>query len=173
MALPPQKFREVVFQLLYSYDMGFSEEKDIIALVMQELEVSKKNVMAGQERMRALIKHVDEIDNVIGKTATSYEFDRIQSVERNILRLGAYELLFDAEIPPIVAIAEAVRLAKKFGTPESTTFVNAVLDAIYKKSLGQTVDAKALLEKAEILKKSEEAATALQNEPPKDENLQN
>lgn len=166
MALPPQKFREIVFQLLYSSDLGFSQEKDIVELIMGELSVTKKNVMTAQSRAAAIETHLAEIDETISKTATSYEFDRIQSVERNILRLGAYEILFDKDIPSVVAIAEAVRLAKKFGTPESASFVNAVLDVIYKTSLGEAADISLLEEKSETLKKSEQAALEIQNEPP-------
>ena len=165
MALPPQKFREIVFQLLYGHDMGPAEEKDMVNLIMQELAVTKKSVMAGQERVHALLSQLSEIDNVIGKTVHSYEFERIQSVERNILRLGAYELLFDSSIPSVVAIAEAVRLAKKFGTPESASFVNAVLDAIYKSSKGEAIDIRTLEQQAEALKQSEKAAQDLQEGP--------
>jgi N utilization substance protein B len=164
MALPPQKFREIVFQLLYSSDMGFSEEKDIIALLMQELAVARKYVLAAQEKVKEIRKHQPELDDAIGKAAVSYEFERIQTVERNILRLGAYELLFDCTIPSVVAIAEAVRLAKKFGTPESASFVNAVLDAIYKLSKGENVDTSAIQERIEHLKQSEQTATEKQNE---------
>lgn len=164
MALPPQKFREIVFQLLYSFDMGFSEEKDIIELIMHELEVTKKNVCIAQERMKNIRSQQQEIDEVIRKAAISYEFERIQTVERNVLRLGAYELLFDCTIPSVVAIAEAVRLAKKFGTPESAGFVNAILDSIYKASKGEKIDKEALRKNEEELKKSEQAASDLQNE---------
>ena len=65
-----------------------------------------------------------------------YDIDRIHSVERNVLRLGIYELFFDPEIPPKVAIAEAIRMSKKFGTPESVSYVNAIMDNIYKRKQG-------------------------------------
>lgn len=164
MALPPQKFREMVFQLLYSDDIGFSEEKDIIEMIMNELKVTKKSALIGQERVIKIRQYLQKLDELIAKIVVSYEFERIQTVERNILRLGAYELLFDDEVPPIVAIAEAVRLAKKFGTPESAGFINAVLDSMYKTSKGENVDEDSILKKADTLKKSEQAATDLQNE---------
>ena len=72
--------------------------------------------------------------------------------------MGVYELLYDESIPPKVAISEAMRLAKKFGTPESATFVNALLDAIYKSSLGEQLDVTRLSESAKQLRKSEEIA---------------
>ncbi len=72
---------------------------------------------------------------MIAQTAFGYEFDRIPHVERAVLRLGIYELYFSNEVPPKVAISEAVRLAKKFATIESSRFINGILDALYKKKL--------------------------------------
>lgn len=69
---------------------------------------------------------------MITEHSTSYEFERIPRIERNVLRLGVYEIMYDSDIPPKVAIAEAIRLTRKFATPESATFVNAILDSILK-----------------------------------------
>ena len=72
---------------------------------------------------------------MISETSLSYDLDRIHSVERNVLRLGIYELFYETEIPPKVAIAESIRLSKKFGTPESVSYVNAIIDNLYKRKL--------------------------------------
>lgn len=156
MAVPQQKIREIVFQLLYSYDLGQANDEDMITMLSAELAVSKQIVSVAQNRVKEIRAKQNEIDAQITKTSTSYEFDRIQSVERNILRLGVFELLFDEEIPPKVAIAEAIRLARKFGTPESASFVNAILDSLYKESLGESVDIHQLTQIAKQLKESEE-----------------
>jgi transcription antitermination protein NusB len=158
MPVPLQKFREVVFQMLYSYDMGRAEEKDMIQLLMKELAVTKKIVQMAQERVRHVIAKYPEIDAMLVKASQSYEFERIQSVERNILRLGVFELFFDQTIPPKVAITEAMRLARKFGTPESAFFVNAILDYLYQESLGKTIDITKLDKSVKDLKKSEQLA---------------
>lgn len=155
MAVPQQKFRELVFQLLYSYDMGRANEIDMIELMMAELAVTKKTVRTAQESVQAILSKQPEIDALIAKTSTSYAFERIQSVERNILRLGAFEVLFDQSVPPKVAIAEAMRLSRKFGTLESASFVNAILDSIYKATLGEPVDAEQLKESVQLLVESE------------------
>jgi len=128
MALPKQKFREIVFQLLFSDDFGSDEE--VITLLMSELAVSKKTVREAIEHKAQIETKQTEIDRLIAHTSKAYDFERISRVERSILRLGIYELLHDASIPLKVAIAEAIRLARKFGTPESASFVNAVLDAV-------------------------------------------
>lgn len=155
-SLPIQKFREIVFQLLYSQDMGHTEEDHMIDLLMKELSVTRKSIKQAQARTEAIRAKLPEIDGMIAKTSRSYDFDRIQSVERNILRLGIYELFFDDSIPPKVAISEGVRLAKKFGTPESATFVNAIMDALYKCSLGENIDAEQLANSSEAMQNSEE-----------------
>jgi transcription antitermination protein NusB len=105
-----------------------------------------------------LRSHLEEIDLMISNTSHSYAFERIQSVERNVLRLGVFELFFDPSIPPKVAIAEAMRLARKFGTKESAVFVNAILDTLYKQSIGDQVNKKQLQESAEELSQSEQIA---------------
>ncbi|MBA3958387.1 MAG: transcription antitermination factor NusB [Parachlamydiaceae bacterium] len=134
MAIPQQKMRELVFQMLYSHDVGHVNETDMVAFLMAELSVTRQAVKQAQERVRQLLTHQTEIDALITQNTSSYEFDRIHSVERNVLRLGVFELLYDDAIPPKVAIAEALRLAKKFGSPESVSFVNAIIDGIYQKS---------------------------------------
>lgn len=132
MSLPPQKFREIVLQLLYSHDMGRSNDTDMLPFLMAELSVAKPHVVKAQARAHNIREKQIEIDALISKNSSSYDFERIQSVERNILRLAVFELLYDADIPDKVAIAEAIRLARKFSTPESASFINAILDQIKK-----------------------------------------
>jgi N utilization substance protein B len=140
MTIPPQKFREIVFQVLYSYDVAGESADAIIPLLMKELSVSKKSVILARDTATAILQKRKEIDAKIAEVSTSYEFSRIQSVERNILRLGVYELLFDNTIPPKVAIAEALRICRKFASPAAASFINAILDALYKQSLGESFE---------------------------------
>lgn len=158
MAVPVQKFREAVFQMLYSYDISRANEDDMLSLLMKELCMTKKAVMQAQDRVREIAAKQSLIDEMIARASQSYTFERIQTVERNILRLGVYELFFDEEIPPKVAIAEALRLTRKFGTTESAAFVNAILDHLYKESLGEKKDTSYLEKSADDLMKSEQIA---------------
>jgi len=153
MPLPQSKFREVIFVLLYSQDTGNSRSDEIVSLVMKELSVTKKNVYLAMDKVELIRAKQDEIDALITKTSRDYQFERIQTVERNVLRLGIYEMLYDDEIPPKVAIAEALRLSRKFSTPESTSFVNAILDHIYRGPEDKVSD-KEIEESAAILEKS-------------------
>jgi N utilization substance protein B len=166
MSLPQQKFREIIFQLLYSQDMAQSKEEDVVPLIMAELAVTKKSVRSGLEKAQKIIAVQNELDQLITGASLAYSFERIPSVERNILRLGVFEMLYDEEIPPKVAIAEAIRLARKFGSPESSSFVNAILDNIYKKSQGEAIDTKELAKALEELDQSiAKAKENLENNP--------
>lgn len=131
MALPPQKFREIVFQILFSRDFEPGDEGEIIPFLMEELKVTKRSMLEADAKANLVIAKQAELDERITPASTEYTFERISRVEKTILRLGAFEILHDASIPPKVAIAEAIRLCRKFGTPESANFVNAILDAIY------------------------------------------
>lgn len=134
MAATQQKFREILFQLLYSQDFVDNEKEDIIPFLMAQNEVTKKTIYQAQEKQKAVLEKKEAIDKLITEASLEYDFARIPRVEKNILRLGVYEICFDSAIPPKVAIAEAIRLARKFATPEGSAFINAILDAIYKKS---------------------------------------
>lgn len=131
MPLPPQKFREAVLQILYAQDFEKGEE-EIVPFMMQELKTTRKAMGDAYERVGQILAQLADIDEKIATFSKEYSFDRISRVERTILRLGLFEILFDEKIPPRVAIAEAVRLCRKFGTPESSQFVNAILDGVFK-----------------------------------------
>jgi len=134
MSLPPQKFREIVFQLLYSQDFAALDPAESIPFMMHELKVTRRSMVEAHDRVSKILEKIETLDQEITKASTSYSFDRISRVEKTILRQGVFELLYDPALPPKVAIAEAIRLCRKFGTPESSEFVNAILDSIYKKT---------------------------------------
>ena len=82
--------------------------------------------------INGVLKYQEAIDAYITKYATEWPLDQITIVDRNILRIGVYELIFNDEIPAKVAINEAIEIAKTFGSESSGKFVNGVLGAIYK-----------------------------------------
>ena len=127
-----QKFREFVMQALFGANAKMSSLEETLLLVQREVACSREEIQRIEKRTQEILDHQTAIDSLLQTASTSYAIERIQNVERNILRLGVYELLYDDDIPPKVAIAEAIRLSKKFSTPESLTFVNAILDKIHK-----------------------------------------
>jgi len=88
-----------------------------------------------------LIDHFDEINNIIEKTAPEWPIDQISLTDRNILRLGLAELMFAPknEVPPKVAINEAIELAKNFGTESSSKFINGVLGTVYRQMVEEGI----------------------------------
>lgn len=125
MALPPQKFREIVFQILFSSDFLDLETEQTALMLMKELKVTRKAVLEANSQVLQILEKLPQIDEKISLYSTDYAFERISRVEKTILRLGLFEL---EKLPPLIAIAEAIRLTRKFGTPESAQFVNAILD---------------------------------------------
>lgn len=91
-----------------------------------------------EEYMRALLalvdEHLGEIDHEVDASLDNWRMDRLSVIDRNVLRIGAAELLFSDDVPPRVAIQESIRLAERFGTDQSARFVNGVLDALMRAS---------------------------------------
>lgn len=79
-----------------------------------------------------MVAHRDQIDERIRKYCENYNLNRISAVDRNVLRLAIYEMLYRDDIPPVVSINEAIELAKTFGGAESGKFVNGILDRVRK-----------------------------------------
>ena len=130
MVMDPHKIRELVLLLLYSFDMGNGEKDELIDLLKEECKVSRTFVEAALLRAQTIVQFLEKIDELLEKVSHSYSIERLQSVERNILRLGIFELIIEKEIPPKVALAEAKRLAKKFSTDEAAFFVQTLLIAL-------------------------------------------
>lgn len=92
---------------------------------------AKPNVREfAQPLIDGMVAHLPEIDEKISRYCDNYEFRRISPVDRNVLRLAIYEMLFRDDIPPVVSINEAIELAKTFGGNESGRFVNGILDRV-------------------------------------------
>lgn len=89
---------------------------------------------------RGVLEHREELDERIARHAANWRLDRMAAVDRNLMRLSLYELLYCPEIPPVVSINEAVELAKEYGDSESSKFVNAILDKIRKTDLANGTD---------------------------------
>jgi transcription antitermination factor NusB len=127
------KAREYVLQMLYQVDITRSNWQEVLENFYvsgdrQDLSGELKDFSA--QLLEGVVDHLQEIDKKISKYAANWQLERMAFVDRNIMRLGCFELLFRADIPPKVAINEAVELAKKYSGVESGKFVNAILDQI-------------------------------------------
>lgn len=92
--------------------------------------VQKLAIPYALELLRGVMRNVDHIDTLIRKSASNWRIERIASTDRNILRVAVCEMLFSVDAPDQVVINEAVEIAKRYGTEESSSFVNGVLDAV-------------------------------------------
>lgn len=129
--------RSVVLQTLFEWDTTHASEKDaqtILARNVAEFGGDDVDQPFMDRLLLGVIAERDDIDLVIGKAAPEWPLERIAPIDRNILRLGLYELLFAdrSQVPAKVAINEAIELAKTFGGDSSGRFINGVLGAIYK-----------------------------------------
>ncbi|MFH1398173.1 MAG: transcription antitermination factor NusB [Candidatus Omnitrophota bacterium] len=126
--------REYALQVLYKLDITKDKDLEVVLanfwLMGVEEEVEDSVKVFAAELVKGVICNLAEIDRDISQYATNWKLERMAVVDRNILRLSAYELLFRQEIPPKVSINEAVELAKKYSEPKSAKFVNGVLDKI-------------------------------------------
>src|SRR6185295_16689977 len=127
MTIPNQKLREILFVSLFARSQGMKDETATLSLLMEQLKTSKQRVLWSLEKARHIETKFPFLDEKIQNFVISYDYERIQTIEKTALRLGAYELLFEPELPPQVAIAEALRLTKKFGSLAATAFVNGIL----------------------------------------------
>lgn len=131
MSLNQSKFREIVFHFLFAHPKSTDEVELLCKSLMHFHKTTKKNVMEAFSRYEKILEKVDTIDQAIQKSSKEYDADRITRAERVAIELCAYEMLFDPEIPEKVAIAESIRLAKKYGSKEGAGYVNAIMDTLY------------------------------------------
>ncbi|MFA5362231.1 MAG: transcription antitermination factor NusB [Candidatus Omnitrophota bacterium] len=125
--------REYALQILYLIDTTKDDCEKAIVNFWQfndTEEVDAEVAGFSAELVRGVNKHLKEIDGNIAQYAANWEMERMSVVDRNILRMGSYELLFRKDIPPKVAINEAIDLSKKYSSPSAGKFVNGILDKI-------------------------------------------
>ncbi len=130
------KSRELALQMLYELDI----KKETLGSFINgfwENSLSYKSV-EGEVKdfaitlVKGTIEHLEEIDKLISSYAQNWQLKRMAVIDRNIIRMGSFELLYLEDIPPKVSINEAIELAKRYGDVESGKFVNGILDRINK-----------------------------------------
>jgi N utilization substance protein B len=133
--------RAIAMQSLYEWDFS-GATKDLPEIMERNLEefadqLDEKDFT--RQIVQGCLDNKPVIDATIGKFAPDWPLEKITTIDRNILRIGIYELLYNFEIPSKVAINEAIELAKTFGGESSGRFVNGVLGAVYRDQLAQGI----------------------------------
>ncbi len=124
--------REAVTSFLYANDIGNEDIDKFIDEILEDKKIRNKQKEFAISLYKGVKEHLKEIDEEINSHLKGWEFDRIGKIERAILRLGAYELMF-TDLDRAVVINEALELTKKLADEKATKFINGVLDAIRKR----------------------------------------
>lgn len=124
-------------QSLYEWDFSGKKPetlKKIIEKNIREFESGLEDETFVWQLINGVVKHLGQLDKIIEKAAPGWPIEQITIIDRNVLRIGLYELLYEKkeEVPPKVAINEAIELAKTFGGESSGKFINGVLGTVYK-----------------------------------------
>lgn len=129
--------RSIAMQILFEWDFWDKDNNKLDVLVERDIAEFGPGMEEAdfvKSLVRGVLEHRDKIDAIIEKTAPEWPINQITLVDRNVLRLGIYELLWSnrEEVPPKVAINEAIELAKNFGGESAGKFINGVLGTIYR-----------------------------------------
>jgi len=126
---PRHQARERALQILFQYDIH-GKPGLWLDEFWKPLKDTEETKTFAEQLVAGVLEHKKDVDTLIGRYATNWTISRMQIVDRNILRIGAYELLWLDEVPAKVTMNEAIELAKDFGDDEAAKFVNGVLDKV-------------------------------------------
>ena len=125
--------RETALKILYAWDITSEPLKECHEKFWKYTDAKNENVKEFSDFLVfGVEENLERLDELIAKHATNWRLDRMATIDRNILRIAAFELLFSSETPPKVTINEAIEMAKKYGDKDSGKFVNGILDNIKK-----------------------------------------
>ncbi len=125
--------REAAVQFLFQDDLNKTDAQALPATLDEFWKLRESAARTREfatELIRGVFENHDAIDERIKKVTANYELHRIAPVDRNILRVAIYEMLYTNEVPPVVCINEAIEIAKRFGSEDSGRFVNGILDRL-------------------------------------------
>jgi len=133
-----RKSREVALQLLYEMEMKAADPKLVLELYRKRKGEEGRDELTGEslkfatDLLEGIFRNKSEIDVLIERHSLHWKLIRMAVVDRNILRLAVYELLYLHDVPTSVVLNEAIEIAKKFGTEDSGAFINGILDKVAK-----------------------------------------
>ena len=128
--------RSIALQSLYEWDFA-KREREIRGIIEKNIEDFNDDVKDKDfvyDLAQGVVSNAEELDKIISEAAPEWPLEKITTIDRNVLRMGLYELIYgnEKEVPPKVAINESIELAKQFGGSSSGRFVNGVLGTVYK-----------------------------------------
>ena len=122
--------RELALQFIYQADLRNERTTEGLTEFLRGEEKNGEIVRIAKRMVKGTLKHIDVVDKAIEAVAINWEMNRMAVIARNVLRIGTYELLLCDDIPPKVAINEAIEMGKRYSTANSGAFINGILDKI-------------------------------------------
>lgn len=133
---PRRQARRLALQALYEHDTAGHDVADVLRRHIEEKRPDPAVAAFAGDLVHGVLAHLDEIDAEIQQAANEWPLSQMARIDKNILRLAIYEILFNNAVPARAAINEAVELAKTFGSETSSRFVNGVLGTIFSRAHG-------------------------------------
>jgi N utilization substance protein B len=128
-----RRARELALQLLYQFELTDASPEEMQAGFEEWRNASDSVREFADALLRGTLSRIDELDEELRRQTTHWRLERLAAVDRNILRLAMYELVYQTDTPHAVVIDEAIEIAKKYGTKDSGRFVNGVVDGFVKR----------------------------------------
>ena len=142
--------REMALQMLYQREMGGvttpqvllnynpvdllealrDDPEEVLVRLSGQPEQMREALLYARRLVEGATAHLEELDGMIREQAENWRLERMSAVDRNVLRLAVYELLYESDVPKLVVLDEAIELAKRFGSEQSGRFVNGLLDGL-------------------------------------------
>jgi len=130
--LKRRQLREIAFQTIFQVDVGENNIETALMERIKETDMDEEDKAFCRNLVNGTLEKLDEIDKVIEKYALDWEVKRMLSVDRNVLRLAVYEMVFSTDTPAKAALNEAIEIAKVFGSEDSSKFINGILGQVIK-----------------------------------------
>lgn len=130
--------RELALQMLYQHEVAGADMEHVAATFNDLQEAPDVAREFALDLARGVVERLDEVDAHLREFADNWRLERMAAVDRNILRLAVFELVYQPDTPPAVVIDEAVEIAKRFGSERSSQFVNGVLDGFLHRRIRST-----------------------------------
>ena len=125
-----RKSRELAMQALFYIDMSQNDPNDLLDRFCENFRPSANVLPFFLKLVRGVLEAKSDIDRILERFSDNWKLSRMSCVDRNMMRIAVYEMLFCSDIPPKVSINEAIDVGKKFGTEESGAFINGILDSV-------------------------------------------
>ncbi|MCL5981606.1 MAG: transcription antitermination factor NusB [Firmicutes bacterium] len=129
--------REVAFKTLFQLDIGQNEVEPTFSNLLAESGLSGEYALFARELIKGTVDNLAVIDQLLSQYLVNWQFARLAAVDRNVLRMAAYEIMYREDIPDVVAINEALEISKTFNSEEAVGFLNGVLDRLSREKLGE------------------------------------